>query len=267
MDRVLNLLHLLKKMVSYLEAVILGIIQGITEWLPVSSSGHLVIAEHLFGIKQPVVFDIVLQLGSLVVIIIIFWNRILKLVKGVFSGDKEQIRLFLMLLFASLPIGAVGYLFNEQIKAIFHDLRFLAAAFFFTTILLFLSRYPRLKEKNLTFGRSFFMGVMQAAAILPGVSRSGSTIATGLLLGVRKEEAAYFSFLMFIPAILGAAVYESGHLAEVVDIGVLIVGTFTSMIVGYISLKLLLRVVRTNRFYVFGWYCMLLGVLTFFLAW
>jgi undecaprenyl-diphosphatase len=253
-------------MVSFLHAIILGIIQGITEWLPISSSGHLVLFQHFFNIEPPVLFDIILHIGSLIVIFIVFWKDIRNLFWGVLERDKESLKFLLYLVIASIPIALVGFLLNDWVKAVFNDLRTVGFSLLFTSVLLFLSRYPKAKLKKLNFGNTLIIGIAQAFAILPGVSRSGSTISLGLMQGVKRKQVATFSFLMFIPAILGATILEIGDVSQVSNIPALVAGTLTAVIVGLISLKLLLKIIRKDKFRYFGWYCLALGLVTLFLA-
>ena len=189
---------------NILEAIILGVVQGITEWLPISSSGHLVIFQELFGLQQPVIFDLFLHLGSLLVIFAVFFKDILKLFHGFFRWEKFYVKYTLWLIVASVPIGCIGYFFNDAVKSAFGSLTVVGFSLIFTSIILFLSKYPLKKEKKLNWKSIIFIGLAQALAILPGVSRSGMTISSGLIQSVKREEAVRFSFLLFIPAIVGA---------------------------------------------------------------
>lgn len=248
------------------QAIILGIVQGITEWLPVSSSGHLVLFEHLFGLSQPLLFDIMLHVGSLFVVLYYFRKDIRELIFGLFDGDREKLRIVLMIIVATIPIALVGYFFQDFIESIFKDLRTVGFALLFTALLLFLSRYPKKKEGKLTYMKALGIGIFQAIAILPGVSRSGSTISSGMMFGVRKEEVARFSFLIFIPAILGALVLHIGDITAFTDPLPVIVGTLVSAIVGYFSLKLLMNIIKKDKFSWFSVYCLLLGIVVLIVA-
>ena len=253
-------------MISMIEAIILGIVQGITEWLPVSSSGHLVLFQHFFGLAPPVSFDIMLHLGSLIVVLTVFWKDILKLAKGVLKREKASLKMLAYLAIASIPIALVGFFLNDLIKSIFNSLLTVGLSLLFTAVLLFISRYPKKKNKKLGIKNTFLIGIAQAIAILPGVSRSGSTISTGLVLGIKKEDVARFSFLMFIPAILGASLLEIKDVVLVTDLPAAVVGTITAMVVGFFSLKLLLNLINKNKFSNFAWYCLVLGIITLILA-
>ncbi|MCK5282481.1 MAG: undecaprenyl-diphosphate phosphatase [Nanoarchaeota archaeon] len=243
-----------------IEAIILGIVQGITEWLPISSSGHLVLFQHFFEISDSLLFDLVVHLGSLIVVLIVFWKDIRKLVLGVVKMEKEHLRFFSQLVLASIPIGLIGYFFYDFLKSIFQNVKTVGFSLIFTAVVLFISKYPLKKDKKLGFLSTFIMGLFQAIAILPGVSRSGMTISAGLFQGVKKEESVRFSFLLFIPAIIGASIFEIGKVDSFGNISVLIIGFLTTVIVGVISLRLLLGLIKKGKWSVFGWYCLGLGI-------
>jgi len=243
-----------------LTAILLGVLQGITEWLPISSSGHLVLVQQLFALNVPIIFDIMLHIGSLIVILFFFRTEILELITGLFNWEKDKLRIILMIIIASIPIAIVGYFFQSSIDAIFSNVRMVGFALLFTAVILFLSKYPKAKNGKLTYGKAFGIGLLQAVAILPGVSRSGSTISAGMMLGVKREDVARFSFLIFIPAILGALVLHIGELANVGDLMPVIVGMVVAVIVGYFSLRLLMGIIKNDKFYWFSVYCALLGV-------
>jgi undecaprenyl-diphosphatase len=248
------------------QAIILGIIQGITEWLPISSSGHLVLAQQLFGLTQPLIFDVMLHLGSLLVIFIFFWKELKDLILGVLKFEKEKLKMLLLIIIATIPIALVGYLFGDFINAAFQSLIIVGFGLVFTSLLLFLSKYPKKKEGKLKWYNVLIIGVAQAVAILPGVSRSGSTISSGMMLGIKKEDIARFSFIIFIPAILGATLLEFGNLGAVENIAAMIIGTVVSAVVGFFSLKLLMNVIKKDRFSWFGVYCLVLGIIVVILA-
>jgi undecaprenyl-diphosphatase len=251
---------------SFFQAIILGIVQGITEWLPISSSGHLVIFQKLFGLEVPVIYDVVLHLGSLVVVFMVFWKDIVKLIKGVLNKDKYYLNYFIWLVVATIPIGLVGVFLNDYVKQAFGSLSIVGYGLIFTSVILFLSKYPKSKNKNLSWKSIVSMGALQSLAILPGVSRSGMTISSGLMSSVDRLQAARFSFLLFIPAILGATVFELKNLNQIQGMGSLFVGVLTTIIVGYFSLTLLLKIVKNDKFWYFSWYCLGLGILVLVLG-
>lgn len=248
-----------------LQAVILGIVQGITEWLPVSSSGHLAIVEHLFGLKQPLLFDVMLHFGSLIVVMIFFRKEIFELIKGIIAFDKSKLKLLLMIIVASIPIAVVGLLFKDFIEYSFRSLKIIGIALLITSLLLFLSKYPVKKNKKLGFFGAFVIGLFQALAVFPGISRSGSTISSGMLLGIKKEDVAKFSFLIFIPAIVGALILNVSDISEFNDLTPIIIGTVVSAVVGYFSLRLLMNVIKKDKFRYFSIYCLILGIVLLFL--
>ncbi|HLC88848.1 MAG TPA: undecaprenyl-diphosphate phosphatase [Candidatus Nanoarchaeia archaeon] len=245
---------------NLLEAVLLGVVQGITEWLPVSSSGHLVLLQNLFNIEQPVIFDLILHIGSLIVVLIVFRKSITELIRGILKGEKAHLRFLFQLILASIPIALVGILLNDFIKSIFNDTKTVGFSLLFTAMVLFLSKYPKIKDKALTYKNTFIIGIFQAIAILPGVSRSGSTLSAGLMQGVNKKDTARFSFLMFIPAILGATLFELKNVSQVTDMLALTIGTIAAIITGIASLKLLLYIINKGKLSYFGWYCLIVGL-------
>ena len=245
---------------NLLEAVLLGVVQGITEWLPVSSSGHLVLLQNLFNIEQPVIFDLILHIGSLIVVLIVFRKSITELIRGILKGEKAHLRFLFQLILASIPIALVGILLNDFIKSIFNDTKTVVFSLLFTAMVLFLSKYPKIKDKALTYKNTFIIGIFQAIAILPGVSRSGSTLSAGLMQGVNKKDTARFSFLMFIPAILGATLFELKNVSQVTDMLALTIGTIAAIITGIASLKLLLYIINKGKLSYFGWYCLIVGL-------
>lgn len=249
-------------MTTITEAIILGIVQGITEWLPISSSGHLVLIQNLLGMEPSIAFDIMLHIGSLLVIFFVFWKDIFEIIHGVIRLDRKYLTLMMMYIAATIPIAVVGFFFRNQIESVFHDLRTVGFSLLFTSALLFFSRYPKKKTGSMSFRNAIGMGIAQSIAILPGVSRSGSTISAALMMGVKQEDAARFSFIMVIPAILGAAILELDGIGQMTDIGAMIAGTITTMIVGFFSLKLLLKIIKGNKFSYFGIYCFVLGLIT-----
>ncbi|MFH1174395.1 MAG: undecaprenyl-diphosphate phosphatase [archaeon] len=248
------------------QAIILGIVQGITEWLPISSKSHLLLIQHLFNLAPPVLFDLILHMGSLLVVIFVFWKDIKALILGLFQKNRESWLMLGFLALATVPIAVCGFFLERVIKNTFNDLRILGFGLLFTALILYLSSYPLKKEKKVTLGKSLLIGCSQVFALFPGISRSGMTISTGMMLGIKKETVATFSFLLFIPAILGATLLEFKDIGQITNVGALLVGTLVTVIVGYFSLKLLLHVIKKGKFAWFGLYCALLGVLVLLLA-
>lgn len=245
---------------STFEAIILGIVQGLTEFLPVSSSGHLILMQRFLGLThldQYVLFNLVCHLGTLVAIVSVYFKELL----------QNRKRLLLIGL-ATLPLFPLVFVL-KPIKALFNQPQFLGYFFLITALLLYLgmrfekSEPPPEKER---WKGALAIGLIQACAILPGVSRSGSTISCARILGWPKEEAVTFSFLLAIPTILGGVFLESFTAYQEWQAGTpiapYVAGFFTSLIVGYGTLKLLIHLVKNNGLWVFVWYCTLLAVWT-----
>jgi undecaprenyl-diphosphatase len=255
-------------MASLLEILILAIVQGVTEWLPISSSGHLVIAQKYLGLELPVLFDVVLHLGSLVVVLAMFWRDVIRVSKAVVQLDfrSQDGKLGLYLVLGSVATALVGFIFKDEFVSFFGNLvavgvAFVATGCFYSLVHAFRRRTS--ETALLDPLRAVAVGVAQGVALIPGVSRSGSTIAAGLLLKVEKREAFRFSFLLFAPAVTGAAVLtavDSGGLlvAEIDPVGLLL-GLATTVVIGHFFLRLLLRVVLKERLHWFALYCLVLG--------
>jgi undecaprenyl-diphosphatase len=244
-------------MMDIFQAIFLGTIQGITEWLPISSSGHLVILQEFLGISATVSFDLLLHLGTLAVLVFFFRMDILGIFRALLKGDfaSEEGRTGIFLVIASVPIFLAGFLFEPLIDAFFANAYVAAIGFIITGILLYLTKG---RKNNLPVGKksAINIGISQAIALVPGISRSGATISTGILSGVQKDVAARFSFLLAIPAVLGAFVLKIGEFSFDPSY---IAGFVSSVVVGYMTLTMLLRIIRTGDFYKFSYYCFLLG--------
>ncbi len=253
---------------DYLQAIVLGIIQGVTEWLPVSSSGHLALLQHLFGVSPPIIFDIMLHIGTLAAVTVYLRKDIIALIKGFLTFDRnnEQFRLCLLIALASVPTALIGFGLKDFFASMFGDVIYVGAALIITGLLLFLTRNAA-GSKAPDTKSALLMGIAQGCAVAPGISRSGSTISLGLLLGLDKEKAARFSFLMFIPAIVGATIFEAKEITSLgADFGPAVAGTMAAAIVGYLAIGFLLDLIRKNRFSIFSYYCLALGFLTVVLS-
>jgi len=241
---------------TLIQALILGLLQGLTEFLPVSSSGHLVIAQHFFGfLTPPVFFDILLHLATALAIIIVLWRPLLSLDKKTFG----------FILLASLPAGIIGILLNSSITALFSSVKLVAVALLITGLLLFLTRYffSQAKNTRLTWKNTLFIGLFQAIAIIPGISRSGSTISAGIFAKLRPELIFNFSFLLALPAIFGAAFLQLKDLnfsSSLLGLP-LAIGFFAAFISGLFALKILKKFVSRGQFSFFAYYCLVLGFL------
>jgi undecaprenyl-diphosphatase len=254
-----------KVMVSFVETAILGLIQGLTEWLPVSSSGHLAIVREFFGWQSSVFLYVLLHLGTLAVVVIFFRKDILGILQAIVKRDFEskEGRLGLFIVVGSVPTGVIGFVFKGLFETFFDNMLVVGLALLVTGFLLYFSG-RRESKKALTYMDSFLVGIAQGIAIIPGISRSGATIATGLLRGVERGQAFMFSFLLSIPAIIGAAFAESGGpplLVSGADTAAVVVGVATSMAVGYLSLKALQKILLKGKFHWFAPYCWAAGAL------
>jgi len=263
------------------QAIILGIIQGLTEFLPVSSSGHLVIFQFLFGLSEPALsFDISVHIGTLIAVAVVFRKDILALiVSGVcflqaffqrgaaydkFKGDPD-LKMILFIIIGSVPTGIIGLLFHKIADQLFASTTLVGIMLMITgTILWFAGRIPENSDitTEMTAKKALIIGTVQGLAVIPGISRSGSTIATGLFVGLSRETSARYSFLLSMPAILGAAFLSFADLPAVSGISytVTLIGSLASFLVGYGALKLLLYFVQKGRLHIFTPYCLLAGL-------
>ncbi len=250
-----------------LQAIILGIIQGLTEFFPVSSSAHLVIFQHFFSIKKDMLLlDAFLHAGTLLAIIILFWKEIMEILKGfpfLFkrgSVEREGVKLFYLIFAGTIPTVMIGVLFKGEIESSFLSPKLAGGFLLFTSLMLFLTKFTR-EKSEVKIVHAFIIGIFQGLALLPGISRSGVTIASALAIGWKREYAFKFSFLLSIPAVLGANILEiySSNLSFS-NLSILISGFIFSFISGYFSLKILSPLVKKGKFYLFSIYCLILGL-------
>lgn len=252
-----------------LQAVLLGIVQGITEFLPVSSSGHLQIAKELLGVEldNNITFDVTLHAATVLSTVTVMWREIARLAGGLFSRRfNEEQAYVLKILLSMIPAGIVGVAFGDRIEELFGSLVFVGSMLLLTAALLAFAYYarPRRKER-ITYRDALVIGLAQAAATLPGLSRSGSTIATGLLLGDSKESTAHFSFLMVIPVILGKMLLDilSGEMASLsVPTPALVGGFLAAYTVGTLACKFMIEIVKRGKLVWFALYCAAAGLLS-----
>lgn len=264
-----------------IEAILMGILQGLTEYLPVSSSGHLTIAANLFGIdgEQNLTFTVAVHVATVLSTLVILWKEIVWILKGLFKWDgamNAEQRYALAIVVSMIPVGIVGVFFKDYVEEIFGaGLMVVGCCLLLTALLLIFSYYARPRQKeNISLADAFVIGLAQAAAVLPGLSRSGSTIATGLLLGNKKEQLAQFSFLMVIPPILGEALLDilkamsQGSEAATAGIGTwpLLAGFLAAFLSGCLACKWMIGIVRRGKLIYFGIYCAVVGLLLIFLA-
>ncbi|PIE52667.1 hypothetical protein CSA37_05395 [Candidatus Fermentibacteria bacterium] len=242
---------------TWLEAVVLAVVQGLTEFLPVSSSGHLALASQVMAVPESsIAFEVVLHLGTLMAVIAFYRNDLLEMITGIFRGRRSSIVLALLLCAATVPVAAAGLLAGDFIEGLFHNTLFVSGALAFTGfILFFLSGSSPDASREVSPKQGMLVGLFQALALFPGVSRSGTTICTGLRVGLSREEAARFSFLLSIPAIIGAAVKELPDASWSVSGNVLAAGFLVSAAVGFLALSVLVRFVKRGKLKGFALYC------------
>ncbi len=264
------------------QALLMGLLQGLTEYLPVSSSGHLTIASTLFGIdgEENMLFTIMVHVATVLSTIVILGGEIWKIIKGMFgplnAGAKglnclnPDQRYVLNILVSMIPIGIVGVFFKEQVEAIFGSgMTIVGICLLVTALLLTFSYYARPREReSISLGHAFIIGLAQAIAVLPGLSRSGSTIATGLMLGEKKSNMAQFSFLMVIPPILGEALLDVLKMVKGESLGAeigwmpLTVGFLAAFISGCVACKWMIGIVKKGKLIYFAYYCAIAGVIS-----
>jgi len=272
-----------------MQAVILGAVQGLTEFFPVSSSGHLVVFQQMMGFKEPVLlFDISVHVGTLAAIVVYFFNDIISILKSLLlslsdrmkgqtahftDSETADINMAWMIVAGSVPTAVIGFGLQMMSDVLFSSLIIVGASLLLTGMILLGTRWVNQKsvpEMKLSVKQALLIGTVQGIAVIPGISRSGSTISAGLFLGVNQDVAIRYSFLLSIPAILGALVLQlitGGPEAGGGSVGVLASGLVSSFVVGYIALSLLVKMVQKGHLYVFAPYCILLGGIVLFAGW
>ncbi len=248
------------------QAALLGLVQGLTEFLPVSSSGHLVLVNHLLGIiDKSIVFEIAVHLGTLVAVLVYFRRDLIMVIHDFFKGGPGR-RVGWMIVAASVPTAIIGFGLGDFFESMFEAPRYASVGLLFTSMILFAAERVRQGKRELTGIRvldALIIGTLQGLAIMPGVSRSGSTIAAGLFVGLDRDTAARFSFLLAIPAILGAFVLHAKDFVALPSEMVMpsIIGSVIAMVSGYFAIELLMRIIRSSKLYVFVAYTLVLGVI------
>ena len=275
---------------TFVEAILLGILQGLTEFLPISSSGHLVLAQTFLGLKEPLVFfDVMLHVGTLAAVLVVYRDAIWKLTtsglstltntqfwqkpRATFNASTE-LRFISLILIGSIPTGVIAVLFKTELESFFHEVRLVSIMLILTGIIL---QLPRLRKQEvdtsdtptgkLRAWHAPLIGIAQGCAITPGISRSGTTISLALFLGIPAKTAAEYSFLLSIPAILGAVVLKVRDIEETtISFYIVGAGMLAAFIVGYIALRLLLVVLNRGKFSLFSYYCIALGLVSLLIA-
>ena len=275
---------------TFLEAIFLGILQGLTEFLPISSSGHLVLAQQFLGLKEPLVFfDVMLHVGTLAAVLVVYREAIGKLAVGGVStlantqfwrkpravfDTSNELKFIWLILLGSIPTGVIAVLFKTELESFFDEVRLVSIMLILTGVIL---QLPRLRRQNVegsgTPGSELkawhapLIGIAQGCAITPGISRSGTTISLALFLGIPAKTAAEYSFLLSIPAILGAVVLKIRDVGDTtIPLHIVGAGMLAAFIVGYIALRLLLVVLNRGKFSLFSYYCIALGLVSLLIA-
>jgi len=254
---------------SGLESVLLGFLQGLTEFLPVSSSGHLAIGKEILGINSDNLgFEIVVHAATVTSTIVVFRDEIWKLLKGFFKfKNNEESAYIYKIIISMIPVFIIGIFFKDYVETIFGSgLLIVGICLMLTALLLTLSNYYKPKERELSYKSAFLIGVAQAVAVLPGLSRSGTTISAGLLLGVKKDQVAKFSFLMVLVPVLGEAFLElvSGNLSlssSGISATSLMLGFFSAFAAGLLACKLMIALVSRAKLIGFAIYCAIAGII------
>lgn len=247
-------------MVTFWQAVVLGVLQGLTEFLPVSSSGHLVIGQALLGMEAEVLsFDIFVHVGTLVAVFAVFWGDIVRLLRHPFNKTVG------LIILGCVPAGLMGFLLNDLFTSLFSSLVAVGCALIVTGVLLFISdRFQGQRQiRDLNAGQALLVGLFQGLAITPGLSRSGSTIFGALLCGLKRSEAAKFSFLLSIPVILGAALKQVLDMrgGEIVFQSSYLVGFVVAAVCGYLAIRVFLKLLENKSLRYFSYYCWVLAII------
>jgi undecaprenyl-diphosphatase len=266
-----------------LQAIIIGIVQGLTEFIPISSSAHLVFIQKILNVQSSLAFDTVLHVGTLVAVFAYFWNDIIKMLKSFFSSLRDLThgefkknfqedpykKLAWLLIIGTMPAGLAGVLLKSTFESLFDNLPAVSIFLIVTGFLLWgsemVSRRIKPEDKksinNLRIKDSLLIGIGQACSIAPGISRSGATISIGLILGLERELAARYSFLLSIPAILGATLIQAKDITTAMDENttVFIMGFLAASISGYVAIKIILKLIKEKNLLIFAYYCWIVG--------
>ena len=251
-----------------LQSIVLGIVQGLTEFLPVSSSGHLMLASEILGTDlsaaDDLTFSLTLHAATVLSTIVILWREVWRLIKGVFSRTFTEEQAYLVKIVISMvPIGIVGFCFKDYLEEAFSSMLVVGIMLLITALLLTFAYKAKPRQKdNISYRDAAIIGVAQAFATMPGLSRSGTTIATGLLLGNKKESVAQFSFLMVLPPILGNALLDiiGGNFGGGVEVMPLIAGFVAAFVTGCLACKFMIEMVKRGKLIWFAAYCAVVGV-------
>ena len=242
------------------EALFLGLVQGFTEWLPISSSGHLVIFQSLLGISVPPDFDIIIMMGTIAALVLYFREKILSVLMGIVFGDRSAFYYAALIVLSGIPTGIIGFLGKQFFKSLFGQPFVVSLLLIVTGVFLFLASRVKNPEAEVDAKSALLIGIAQGIAVAPGISRSGATIGTALLLGIKPKDAAEFSFLIGIPAMTIAAVltFMEGPASGTTS-GPLVIAVIAAFLAGYASIGLFMKILQENRLYYFAYYCVIAG--------
>jgi|TARA_B110000093_G_C12940845_1_gene397906 undecaprenyl-diphosphatase len=261
--------------VEVLNAIILGIIQGLTEFLPVSSSGHLEIAKFLLGenklANESLLMTVVLHCATAFSTIVIFRKEILEIFKGLLSfNNNESFWFSVKIIISMIPAAIIGFFFDSEVELLFNgNLTIVGIMLIVTGLLLFMADKAKVTEKKINLKTAFLIGISQAIAIIPGISRSGATISTAVLLGIDKENSAKFSFLMVVPLILGKVskdILDSENLISDQSLYPLLIGFIFAFITGIFACKWMIKLVKNSKLKYFSYYCFIIGLTVIILS-
>ena len=258
---------------SIIEAIILGIIQGLTEFLPVSSSGHLELGKFILGDEslpeESLLFTVVLHFATALSTLVVFRKEVAEIIKGLFQFKwNEQAEFSVKIIVSMIPAAIIGVVFNDQIEALFsRQILLVGAMLWITGLLLYLADRAKRTERNVTYLHAIVIGISQAIAILPGISRSGATISTSVLLGIDRERAARFSFLMVVPLIfakMAKDVMDGGIMESQIEILPLVLGAMAAFLSGLLACKWMIALVKKSKLKYFSYYCFVVGTIAIF---
>ncbi len=262
--------------IEIIKAIILGIVEGVTEWLPISSTGHMILADEFIQLNMSEefkeMFFVVIQLGAILAVVLLYFHKLNPFSpKKSFDEKKETMSIWFKVLVGVIPAGVLGVLFDDWFDEHFYNFVTVAIMLIFYGVLFIIienrnkDKKPAIKDfSKLTYKTAFFIGMIQVLSLIPGTSRSGSTILGGILLGASRSVAAEYSFFMSIPIMFGASalkLLKFGFTFTGEEVVILLTGSVVSFIVSIISIKFLMRYIRNNDFKVFGWYRIILGVI------
>jgi undecaprenyl-diphosphatase len=250
-----------------IQAIFLGFIQGTTEWLPISSTGHLRIAERAMDLQVPLLFDVTLHLATLLVVLIYFRSDVKNILISLGRGDfkSENGRLIPLISLGTIPAATIGVIFGDALDTSFNTILTLGAGFLFSGFVIYGSRFSRERKDDISYVDALLIGVAQVIALVPSISRSGMTISMALLLGISRKKAFKFSFLLFIPAEIGAeglTLYQQSASLPLSGLGIteIIAGCVVAIGISFLAVRLLWKTLANKKFYLFAFYCWLVGI-------